>query len=112
MHNHPTAEEVYFKVKEYNSTASKGTVYRNLKDLVLEKVITKISKLEGPDRYDFPLIPHHHLICSKCGRVFDFKYDFNTKDIKKNIENQVGENIDIEGFSVLVICNECKNKLQ
>ena len=112
LSNHPTAEEVYFKIKEYNSTASKGTVYRNLKDLVSEKIITKISKPEGPDRYDFIIVPHHHLICSKCGRIFDFKYDFNIKDIKKDIKSQVGDNIDIKGFSILVICSECKNKLQ
>ena len=36
----------------------------------------------------------------------------NIKDIKKDIKSQVGDNIDIKGFSILVICRECKNKLQ
>ena len=37
---HPTAEEIYQKLKDNNSTSSRGTVYRNLKDLVEEEIIT------------------------------------------------------------------------
>lgn len=112
LKNHPTAEEIYEKVKDYNSTASRGTVYRNLKNLVCDGVITKISRTEGPNRYDLVTIPHHHLICSKCGKVFDFKYDFNEDKIKESIKNQIGINVDINSFSLQTICSECKNKLQ
>lgn len=112
LSNHPTAEDIYAKVKEYNSTASRGTVYRNLKNLVCDNVIVKISKTEGPDRYDLVSKPHHHAICSKCGKVFDFTYNFDESDIKKSIQKQIGMNIDINSFSLQMICDDCKNKLQ
>ena len=37
----------------------------------------------GPDRYDYKKMPHNHAICTKCGKVFDFDYDFKLemKDI-------------------------------
>lgn len=112
LHNHPTAEEVYEKIKEYNSTASRGTVYRNLKDLVSENMIIKISKTDGPDRYDYIRFPHHHIVCLKCGEVFDFTYEFNENRVKQNIENQTGVEFDFNGFSIQAICGRCKNELQ
>lgn len=112
LKNHPTAEEIYSKVKENNSTASKGTVYRNLKNLVIDKKIIKISKIEGPDRYDLVNYPHYHAICASCGKVFDFVYDFDVANIRKSLKKQIGENIDINDFSLQILCDKCKNKLQ
>lgn len=112
LSNHPTAEEIYTVVKSHNSTASRGTVYRNLKNLVCDNVILKISKTEGPDRYDLIGKPHNHAICAKCGKVYDFTYEFDEKKIKDSLKNQIGMDIDINSFSLQVICDECKNKLQ
>ena len=41
-YDHPTAEEIYNRVKQKNSTSSRGTVYRNLKLLVDKNAILKI----------------------------------------------------------------------
>ena len=37
--NHPTAEEIYLKLKEGLSTSSRSTIYRNLALLVNKKII-------------------------------------------------------------------------
>ena len=50
---HPTAEEIFEEVKKKDSNISRGTVYRNLKELVNEDFIIKISMNDGPDRYDY-----------------------------------------------------------
>ena len=110
LSNHPTAEEVYFKIKEYNSTASKGTVYRNLKDLVSEKIITKIDENKKIPSRDIRIFTQNFYLLKKAN--FNNIHALNIKDIKKDIKSQVGDNIDIKGFSILVICRECKNKLQ
>ena len=55
-YSHPTADEVYNEVKKRGSTASKGTVYRNLNFLVEKDIIEKISIQNGADRYDYKKI--------------------------------------------------------
>ena len=80
-YGHPTAEEIYAEVKKRGSTASKGTVYRNLNFLSEKGIIEKISMLNGADRYDYKKTPHNHVICSKCNKVFDFEYNFNLKKL-------------------------------
>ena len=56
-YDHPTAEEIYAEVKKRGSTASKGTVYRNLNFLSEKGIIEKISMLNGADRYDYKKTP-------------------------------------------------------
>ena len=106
-YDHPTAEEIYAEVKKRGSTASKGTVYRNLNFLSEKGVIEKISMLNGADRYDYKKTPHNHVICSKYNKVFDFEYNFNLKKLKKSISEQT----EIENFSDYVIvqgiCKKC-----
>lgn len=109
-YDHPTAEEVYQYVKKKGSTASKGTVYRNLSFLVEKGIIEKIPMQNGADRYDYKKKPHNHAICIRCNQVFDFEYNFNIKKAKKEISKQ----IEIGNFSDYVtvqgICNKCLGK--
>ena len=108
-YDHPTAEEVYEAVKKKGSTASKGTVYRNLNFLVEKEIIEKVSMHNGPDRYDYKKTPHNHAICVKCNKVFDFEYDFNMKKARKEISKQANIEIFSDYITVQGICNDCKN---
>ena len=105
---HPTAEEIYEMVKQTNSTASRSTVYRNLNLLADEGIITKISMLVGPDRYDYLKKPHNHAICKACGKVFDFEYDFKSKELEKSILSQTGVNTELDSITIEGICSNCK----
>jgi len=69
--SHPTAEEIYRKVKRRLPQISLATVYRNLKVLVREGLISEITIPDGPNRYDFRTQEHHHFICDRCERVYD-----------------------------------------
>lgn len=71
--NHPTAEEVYLKVKRQLPHISLGTVYRNLKLLAAQNMVKEIAPADGPARYDFRTDDHQHFICDRCGRVHDLK---------------------------------------
>ena len=106
-YDHPTAEEVYKEVKERGSTASRGTVYRNLNFLVEKGIIEKVSMSNGADRYDYKKTPHNHAICVKCNTVFDFEYDFNMKKISKEISKQVKIEKLSEYVTVQGICKKC-----
>lgn len=69
--SHPTAEEVYLRVKEELPHISLATVYRNLKLLARQGLIREISTGEGPNRYDFRTHEHAHFQCDRCGRILD-----------------------------------------
>jgi len=69
-HDHPTADDIYMRVREQYPNISLGTVYRNL---TLLKSLGEISTISlpngGPERFDSNLEPHYHIICKKCGAV-------------------------------------------
>jgi Fur family peroxide stress response transcriptional regulator len=70
--NHPSADEVFRKVRTKLSTISFDTVYRNLALLEHNGVIARVQYLDDKTRYDSNLRPHHHLVCTKCKKIQDF----------------------------------------
>ena len=110
--SHPTAEELYEKVKEKIPNVSRGTVYRNLKDLVDEDYIIKISMSDGADRYDYIHKKHNHVICKYCGNVKDFEYNFDSKKAKLSVLEQTGMESFLDGIIVYGVCEKCKGKLK
>lgn len=108
-HDHKTAEEIYMIVKAKDPAVSRSTVYRNLGLLVEHNIINKISMLVGPDRYDYILKPHNHAICAKCGKVFDFEYNFEYEKIKQIVLEQTGIEISNKGIALEGLCDSCKN---
>lgn len=110
MWDHPTAEDIYMNIKGKDMTISRSTVYRNLNLLVNKKLINKISMQSGPDRYDYVRNPHNHVICTECGKVVDFNYNFGLDNVKELIMKDTG--IEISGYGIAIegICDSCKNK--
>lgn len=108
--SHPTAEELYNSIKEKIPSVSRGTVYRNLKDLVDEGYIIKISMADGADRYDYIHKKHNHIICKYCGMVKDFEYDFDLKNVKLSVIKQMEMDPLLDGVIVYGICRKCKEK--
>lgn len=110
MYNHPTAEDIYMTVKGKDPAISRSTVYRNLNLLVEDDRINKISMQAGPDRYDFKRRPHNHIICTRCGKIMDFNYNFELDNLKKILKDQTGIEISEEGIALEGVCDSCKNK--
>ena len=109
-YNHPTAEDIYMTVKAKDPAVSRSTVYRNLNLLVDNNIISKISMLVGPDRFDYIRTTHNHIVCIKCGKICDFDYDFGFEELKEKILKQTGIEISTNGITLEGICNSCKNK--
>lgn len=113
LYTHPTAEDIYMIVKAKDTSVSRSTVYRNLRLLVENNIINKITMLDRPDRYDYIRKEnenHNHAICTKCGKVFDFEYDFEYERLKNIVLKQTGIEISKKGIAIEGICNSCKNK--
>ena len=72
--SHPTADQVYARVRQRFPNVSLGTVYRNLQKLVAEEKL-QVLMLGRSQHFDPLVTRHQHFICEKCGRVFDVLVD-------------------------------------
>jgi Fur family peroxide stress response transcriptional regulator len=68
---HPTADELFRKVRRQLPSVSHATVYRNLQELVRAGLIATLNHSGGPVQFDANPDDHHHFVCTRCGRVTD-----------------------------------------
>lgn len=73
---HPTAEAVFAEARKRMPTMSLKTVYQTLNDLAEMGEIQSLDLGTGSSRFDPNVDPHHHLVCTRCGKVRDLYADF------------------------------------
>ena len=105
-HNHPTADEIYSKLKTKNPSLSKTTVYNSL-DILQKNGLIKMLTICGSEyRYDFKKGMHHHFLCRNCGKIIDI--DIACPNIKK-VAKYGHEIEEVHGY-FKGICKNCVNK--
>jgi Fur family peroxide stress response transcriptional regulator len=80
--DHPTAEEVFARVKSDLPTISLATVYNCLETLVHCNLVRAVNFERSPTRYCPNLRPHAHFHDEQTGRTFDI-------DLPAGVLNQV-----------------------
>ena len=75
--SHPTAEQVYQKIREEFPKISLGTVYRNLNLLADCGEILRLNCGDGVEHFDATTTPHNHFICRRCRQVIDLEADWD-----------------------------------
>lgn len=105
---HATADEIYAHVSADYPSISKGTVYRNLNTLAEEGEIRRIEVPGAADHFDHNCTDHYHVICVRCGKVFDV----DMKPIS-SLTDKIGDahGFDFLGYDIVFkgVCPECKN---
>ena len=84
--DHLSVEDIYITVHGKYPAIGLTTVYRTLDLLVQTGVVFKFDFGDGRARYELAEGPkgarhHHHLVCTKCGRVIDYT-DFIDDEIE------------------------------
>jgi Fur family peroxide stress response transcriptional regulator len=71
---HPSAEELFARVRETCPTTSRATVYKTLETLKELGEVLELEFRDGSNRYD-GLRPasHPHFVCTCCGRIEDLE---------------------------------------
>ena len=107
---HPTAEQLYEKVKVDMPSISLGTVYRNLSLLVEQQEIRRFdSPGEASVRYDGRNDDHSHLVCNTCKKVYDI--DIETfKHLDDTLSLLTGFRVEEHDIVLKGICKECQAK--
>ena len=83
--SHPTAEAVYAAASAQMPTISLKTVYQTLNDLAEMGEISMLDLGTGSARFD-PNVEssHHHLVCTRCGKVRDLHADYGSLDVPES----------------------------
>lgn len=104
---HPSADEVYARLKKEYPALSLGTVYRNLNHLTRAGQICRLAIPGSPDRYDGTLAPHCHLQCIRCGALVDVATPDCLREPEAAVEPPPG--CTIEGAHLLFYgrCSHC-----
>ena len=106
--SHPTARELYDRVRRRLPKISLGTVYRNLEQLCGCGKARRLVSEGGEARFDADVEPHDHVRCVRCGCVADLP--------GSAAEWQPGELDETAGFEIigyrleyLGICPRCRD---
>jgi len=74
--SHPTADQIYEKVREELPNISLGTVYRNLQKLAADGKL-QVVNIDRTQHFDPIVERHQHFICERCSRVYDIFLEQN-----------------------------------
>lgn len=110
--NHLSTEEIYEIVKKRCPEIGLATVYRTMQMFDEADMVYKHNFNDGRSRYELNLNEdhqHHHLICTKCGRVVEVEEDL-LEQLEHEIEKKynfevVNHNVKFYGY-----CRICKDK--
>ena len=105
--NHPSAETIYDEVRKKLPRISRGTVYRNLKNLKRKGEIQEISA--GIAYFDGDISSHAHFICQKCNKIFDIFNICKECGVLKRKKTKVGK-INNYQISFYGYCQKCNNR--
>ena len=71
MHDHPSPEEVYVRVRRKIPSISLATVYKNIHLFIESGIFREVSLHHGSLRIETNPKPHHHLVCMQCKSIID-----------------------------------------
>src|SRR5882757_2410862 len=69
--SHPTAQELFERLRPSLPTMSFATVYNTLGALSSAGLCAALALSPGSGRFDPNMEPHHHVVCDVCGAVRD-----------------------------------------
>lgn len=107
--SHPSADQIFQRVRASFPAVSLATVYNTLNTLKTSGFLNEVALENSGSRFDTNVTPHAHLICVRCGTIIDPE-DTSITDALERIARQyrfepVSQRLDLFG-----ICPDCQAK--
>ena len=106
--HHISAEEIYEQIHVKYPQVNISTVYRTLELLKELGLVTETDL--GGGKFCYHSVEkghHHHLICRKCGRIFELD-EAVLKPVEGTILRKYGFRPDLSHLAVFGNCVECR----
>lgn len=94
---HPSADQVWARVRADFPMISRATVYNTLNLFVRKGLLRQLTLAEGKVVFDPHLAPHHHFIDDATGAIHDVPWE--SVEVK-NVENLKG--VDVREYQVVM----------
>ncbi len=103
-----TPEDIYSGARVYSPGIGLITVYRTLGLLSDLKLVCRVHAPDGCRGYMMrrPTEHHHHVVCSSCSRVVDFK-GCGLSDLERKLHDDTGFDINGHLLEFYGLCPEC-----
>lgn len=106
---HPSADELYEKVKRRLPRISLGTVYRNLEILTRLGEIQHVEISGALKRFDGDPNNHYHIRCTRCSRVDDVAIG-PLKQVEAALAGLTDYQITGHRLEFVGLCRKCSKK--
>ena len=109
---HPSAEQIYERIKTDFPTTSLATIYKTLSLLKDMGEVLELSLAHVGCRYDGNQpYPHPHVICTGCGQILDPQFAAMT-EISQEMARQTGYHITHHQLNFFGLCPKCQQEGQ
>jgi Fur family peroxide stress response transcriptional regulator len=106
---HPSAAQLYAKIKTQFPTMSPATVYKTLAMLKEMNQVLEINLREDSHYDGNRPQPHPHLICNKCNKIIDAEVSLDQESLRI-LEQTTGYKILRPQISLYGLCPDCKEE--
>lgn len=107
LRDHPSADELYAKVRRRIPRISLGTVYRNLDNLAKQDIIRRLEFGGSVKRFDGDTSSHEHVRCVVCGRIDDLHGETGLTEHDRALLRGTGYRLLERRVDFLGICPAC-----
>jgi len=105
---HISAEEIYRDIKKRYPGLNISTVYRTLELLKEMELVTETDMGDGRVRFhSLGHEHHHHLVCSKCGKVIDLDEE-TLAPLTSVLSRKYGFRADLKHLAIFGRCRNCR----
>lgn len=109
--NHPTVDSLIKYIRESHPSISVGTIYKTLETFVENKLVKRVKTEEDVMRYDIIIEDHHHIYCTKTGKIADYFDEDLDQLIKAYLKDNPIPGFELEEVKLSIIGNFNKLKI-
>lgn len=106
--DHPSAQDVFERVKRRLPHITRATVYNTLRVLSEKGLVQPLHFRDGT-RYDGNPLPHANLVCVQCGSIADAELDRNEAIVALSnaLASASGFRVMGQRLDVYGLCSQC-----
>jgi Fur family peroxide stress response transcriptional regulator len=106
---HPSAEQIYERIRGDFPTTSLATVYKTIATLKDMDEVLELGFADDSNRYDGNKpYPHVHLICVKCRNIIDLEVE-SLELLPQQAAQRAGYRLVSHRFDIYGICSRCSS---
>ena len=108
-HDHPTAADIFRKVRRRRPGVAYATIYNALNWLTRNGLVVELKYGDEASRYDPTTERHDHLVCTRCGALVDSKIELPRK-VWAHAGRSMGFRVQDYRLELFGLCPRCASR--